>query len=46
MNLNDLPAQLKFCHILMYADDTVIYFSDKTVNAVEQSINAEDDTVN
>ena len=27
--INDLPLQLKHCHILMYADDTVIYLTKK-----------------
>lgn len=26
--INDLPSELRSCQFLMYADDTVIYFSD------------------
>ena len=29
------------CHVHLYADDTVIYYSDKNVNVVESVLNTE-----
>lgn len=37
--INDLPCQLKHCRVLMYADDTVIYSSSKSLDEIEHCIN-------
>ena len=37
--INDLPNQLNFCNVLMYADDTVLYFSSKCSKEIEHCLN-------
>ena len=39
--INDLNLVMNKCKILMYADDTVIFYSDKSAKAVEDVINHE-----
>ena len=39
--LNDVPAVLKHCQILMYADDTVIYFSAKDASQIAKTLSEE-----
>lgn len=39
--INDIQLQLKNCSMLMYADDTVVYFSGKSTKEIEQTINEE-----
>lgn len=39
--INDLPLQLKHCRVLMYADDTVIYHSDKSLQIIEERVNSD-----
>ena len=38
--INDLPLQSLNCQISMYADDTVIYYSHKSISEIEKCINA------
>ena len=44
--INDLPNQLQFCNVLMYADDTVLYFSSKCSKEIENCINSDANSVN
>ena len=37
--INDLPLQSQNCKVLMYADDTVIYFSSKSIQEIEKCVN-------
>ena len=39
--VNDLPLVLKRCQILMYADDTVIYFTGKDAQEIENTLTNE-----
>ena len=39
--INDLPLQSMNCKVLMYADDTVIYFSHKSIPEIEKCINSD-----
>lgn len=39
--INDVHLVLDKCNVLMYADDTVIFFSEKSVAAVEEVLNRE-----
>ena len=39
--INDIHLVLKKCKILMYADDSVIFFSERSVAAVEEVLNQE-----
>ena len=39
--INDIDAELLYCKIILYADDTVIYFSDKDVLNIESTLNDE-----
>ena len=39
--INDLPLQSKHCQVLMYADDTVIYYSNKCLQEIERCINSD-----
>ena len=41
--INDLHLVMEKCKILMYADDTVLFYSDKSAKAVEDVINNEAD---
>ena len=43
--INDLPDQLKYCSVLMYADDTVLYFSSKCSKEIENCINLDANAV-
>ncbi len=36
--INDLPDHLEHCRILMYADDTVLFYSSKSVENIEQTL--------
>ena len=36
MLTNDLPSRLNTCSTLMYADDTVLFYSSKDVNEIER----------
>ena len=44
--LNDVPVVLKHCQILMYADDTVIYFSAKDATQIAKTLSEELASVN
>ena len=39
--INDIGTELSYCKIIHYADDTVIYFSDKDVINIESTLNDE-----
>ncbi|XP_057294693.1 uncharacterized protein LOC130623235 [Hydractinia symbiolongicarpus] len=45
VEINDLRFQLTICSLLMYADDTVLYFSDKLSSNIEKLINEEAEIV-
>ena len=38
MLINDLPSPLNTCSTLMYADDTVLFYSSKDVNEIERAL--------
>ena len=38
MLINDLPSRLNTCSTLMYADDTVLFYSSKDVNEIERAL--------
>ena len=40
-NVNDLPNCLEHCQVVMYADDTVIYFSANCCPSIEYHLNAD-----
>ena len=44
--INDLPLQSMNCKVLMYADDTVIYISHKSIPEIEKCINSDADRIN
>ena len=37
--INDIDLHLKRCEIILYADDTVIYYADKTCERIEEQLN-------
>ena len=37
--VNDLPSTVVHCTLLMYADDTVLFYSAKDVNVIEEKLN-------
>ncbi len=37
--INDIDIHLKCCEIILYADDTVIYYADKTCEKIEEQLN-------
>lgn len=39
MYVNDLPHCLDFSNLVLYADDTVIYYSSSTIKDVESKLN-------
>ena len=39
--VNDLPHCLKSCNVVLYADDTVIYYSSSMISDVESKLNAD-----
>ena len=39
--VNDLQFELEKCHLIMYADDTVIYYSDKNTPEIQAVIDRE-----
>ena len=39
--VNDLPNCLEYCQVVMYADDTVIYFSANCCQNIEYHLNAD-----
>ena len=41
IHINDLTMSVKNCNIQIYADDTVISFSHKNVNVIEETLTAE-----
>jgi len=43
--INDLPLQLKHCRVLMYADNTVIYHSNKSMQISEERVNSDADVI-
>ena len=43
--VNDLQFELEKCHLIMYADDTVIYYSDKNTPEIQAVINHEAERV-
>ena len=43
--INDVHLVLEKCKILMYADDTVIFSSERSVEAVEEVLNQEENLV-
>ena len=36
---NDIDLHLKLCEIILYADDTVIYYADKICERIEEQLN-------
>jgi hypothetical protein len=38
---NDIPLCIKHCNVLLYADDTVIYFSSFDVSDIEDKLNSD-----
>ena len=43
--VNDLQFELEKCHLIMYADDTVIYYSDTNTPEIQAVINREAELV-
>ena len=41
IHVNDLPDIVRHCSILMYADDTVLFFSGVSASIIEDKLNAE-----
>ena len=39
--INDLPSCLEHCQVVMYADDTVVYFSANCCQNIEYNLNAD-----
>ena len=39
--MKDLLEALQYCHVTLYADDTVLYFASKSVMDLESKINAD-----
>ena len=39
--IDDIDTELSYCKIILYADDTVIYFSDKNVINIKSTLNDE-----
>jgi hypothetical protein len=39
--INDVGTDMSQCKIILYADDTVIYFSDKNASIIESTLNEE-----
>ena len=39
--VNDLPNAIKSCSTLMYADDTVIFYTGKSINEIENVVSAD-----
>ena len=39
--INDLPLQSLNCEVIMYADDTVIYYSHKSITEIEKYVNSD-----
>ena len=44
--VNDIHLTLEKCQILMYADDTVLYYADKDASSIENILNTEAALVN
>ena len=44
--INDLPLQLDYSEVLMYADDTMIYYTHKSLAEIEKCINSDAEKVN
>ena len=38
LHLNELPELLSHCQVLLYADDTVLYFHNKSLGEIEKAI--------
>ena len=38
LHFNEVPDLLSHCHVLMYADDTVLYFHHKNLGEIERTI--------
>ena len=43
--VNDLNLKLGKCELLMYADDTVLYFADKKASNIKSVLNSESDII-
>ena len=43
--VNDLPTVARKCSVLMYADDTVLFYSGKVAAAIEESLNEDLDLI-
>ena len=43
--MNDMPTMVKKCKILMYADDTVLFYGDKDSTAIQDVLTNEADRV-
>ena len=41
LNINDLPLCVDVCKVMMYADDTVIFFSAPLISEIELHLNLE-----
>ena len=44
--INDLPDYLKHCDITLYADDTVLFISDKSLHKVKSYMNSDLEKLN
>ena len=44
--MNDIESSLLKCQILLYADDTVIYFSDKNIEQIQKILNEDISNIN
>ena len=44
--VNDIHLTLEKCHILIYADDTVLYYADKDASSIENILNTKAALVN
>ena len=45
LHVNDLPTVARKCSMLMYADDTVLFYSGKVAATVEKSLNEDLDLI-
>ena len=39
--INDLPECLQAANVILYADDAIIYFNHKSINTIEETLDAE-----
>ena len=39
--INDLPECLQAANVILYADDAIIYFNHKSINTIQETLDAE-----